>query len=187
MRWGILKNRRTRIKIAIGVLLAIATLLFIPFGFKKDTGRWKYAEDIKEKTLYLVTDVFDGDTFVADISGHEVTIRLIGIDTPEVVDPRKPVQCFGPEASEKAKELLLGKQVYLEKEKSKGDYDIYGRVLAYAELENGVLYNRYMIEEGFAKEYTFNKEKYKYQDDFKKAQGEAEKEKKGLWEKCKKN
>src|SRR5688572_14844689 len=53
-----------------------------------------------------VTRVVDGDTIQARLPGGEETIRLIGIDTPETVDPRKPVQCFGREASERTKALL---------------------------------------------------------------------------------
>jgi len=134
--------------------------------------------------LYRVTKVLDGDTLVVSVSGHEVTIRLIGLDTPEVVDPRKPVQCYGEEASAQARELLLGKEIYLEKEKTKGKYDQYGRVLAYAHFSDGGLYNHHMIQNGFAREYTFKREKYKYQKEFKEAQKEAQKQKIGLWSVC---
>jgi hypothetical protein len=33
-------------------------------------------------------------------------IRMIGLDTPETVDPRKPLQCFGLETSAQAKTNL---------------------------------------------------------------------------------
>ena len=47
-----------------------------------------------------VVHVVDGDTLIAAFAdGHTETVRVLGIDTPETVDPRKPVQCFGPEAS----------------------------------------------------------------------------------------
>ena len=62
---------------------------------------------------YSVVRVVDGDTIVVDINGNTEKLRLIGLDTPETVDPRKPVQCFGVEASNKAKELLKGKKVKL--------------------------------------------------------------------------
>ena len=150
-----------------------------------EENRGKYAEDIRDDVLYRVTNVLDGDTLVANVSGHEVTVRLIGIDTPEIVDPRKPVQCYGKEASAKAQEILYNKEIYLEKEISKGDYDQYGRVLAYARLQDGISYNKYMIENGFAREYTFNKEKYKYQKEYKDAQKIAKKSKLGLWGECK--
>ncbi len=66
----------------------------------------------------------------------------------------------------------------------KGDYEKYGRLLAYARLADGSLYNEYMIKNGFAREYTFSKEPYKYQADFKAAQAAAKKAKLGLWGKC---
>ena len=56
---------------------------------------------------YQVIKVVDGDTITIDLNGKAETIRLIGINTPETVDPRKPVECFGVEASNKAKELLI--------------------------------------------------------------------------------
>jgi micrococcal nuclease len=60
---------------------------------------------------YKVVSVVDGDTIKLNIKGTVETIRLIGIDTPETVHPSKPVECMGMEASNKAKELLLGKIV----------------------------------------------------------------------------
>ncbi len=176
--------------VVIGIIAAATAVTLYIQKPKGNPG--KYAELVKKDVLYGVIDVFDGDTLVANVEGHEVTVRLIGMDTPEVVDPRKPVQCFGPEASKKGKELLLGKKVYLEKEAAKGNYDQYGRVLSYARFptENSGFpmentYNEYMIENGYAREYTFNKERYKYQKEFKDAQTKAKKEKKGLWGSCK--
>jgi len=58
--------------------------------------------------FFKVTRVIDGDTI--EIEGEE-KVRYIGIDTPETVDPRKPIQCFGIEASKKNKELVEGKTV----------------------------------------------------------------------------
>ena len=57
---------------------------------------------------YLVTRVVDGDTIVVEGIGK---VRLIGVDTPETVDPRRPVQRFGREASAFTKRLVEGKQV----------------------------------------------------------------------------
>ena len=62
---------------------------------------------------YTVLKVVDGDTIHVNANGQKLKIRMIGLDTPEVVDPRKPVQCFGREASTRAKTLLGGQQVYL--------------------------------------------------------------------------
>lgn len=131
-------------------------------------------------TYYSVTEVVDGDTVKVNINGKIETLRLIGLDTPETVDPRKPVQCFGKEASNKGKELLTGKKVRLEKDATQGDKDKYGRTLAYIYTESGIFYNKYMIEQGYAHEYTYNTA-YKYQSEFKQAQKTAEANKAGLW------
>jgi micrococcal nuclease len=124
--------------------------------------------------------VVDGDTLVIDMNGVGTTLRLIGLDTPETIDPRKPVQCFGKAASDKAKELLTGKRVSIEKDMSQGEVDKYGRLLAYIYLPDGRLFNRYMIAEGYGHEYTYRLP-YKYQKEFKAAEARARSEKKGLW------
>jgi len=134
----------------------------------------------REKELYKVVKVIDGDTISVNIDGKIETIRLIGIDSPESVDPRKPVQCFGKEASDKAKQILMGKKVRLESDPTQGDKDKYKRLLRYVFLEDGTNFNRPMIEEGFAHEYTYNAP-YKYQDEFKVAELNAREEKRGLW------
>ena len=137
---------------------------------------------------YPVLKVIDGDTISIMKDGKAVTLRLIGLDTPETVDPRKPVQCFGKAASDKAKELLAGTNVRLEFDASQGLLDKYGRTLAYVFLTDpstplgasGTLFNQYMIGEGYGHEYTYNLP-YKYQKEFKEAESSAREEKKGLW------
>lgn len=130
-----------------------------------------------EGKLYDVIQVVDGDTIKVSELG---TLRLIGIDTPETVDPRKPVQCFGKEASNKAKELLSGKKVKLEFDESQGRIDKYGRTLTYVFVEDGTFFNLEMIKQGYAHEYTYSTP-YKYQSEFKRAQTEAQIAKIGLW------
>lgn len=131
-------------------------------------------------TYYKVTEVVDGDTIKISMNGSIETLRLIGIDTPETVDPRKPVQCFGKEASNKAKELLSGKKVRIETDPTQGERDKYDRLLAYVYREDGLFYNKVIIEDGYAHEYTYNKP-YKYQTQFKLAQQSAQAGQKGLW------
>lgn len=129
---------------------------------------------------YSVSRVIDGDTIDVSIDGKVERLRLIGIDTPETVDPRKPVECFGVEASNKAKTLLIGKKVSLESDDSQGELDKYNRLLRYVFLEDGTNINLLMIKEGYAHEYTYNLP-YKYQTEFKNAQKQAEANKAGLW------
>jgi micrococcal nuclease len=131
-------------------------------------------------SYYPVSSVVDGDTVKINIDGKIQTFRLIGLDTPETVDPRKDVQCFGVEASNKAKELLNGKKVRIETDSSQGTYDKYNRSLGYIYLESGLFYNKYMIEQGYAHEYTYGTP-YKYQAEFKAAQKTAQTNKLGFW------
>lgn len=129
---------------------------------------------------FSVVRVVDGDTIVVNANGKNETIRLIGINTPETVDPRKAVECFGKEASDKAKELLDKKVVYLEKDSTQGSTDKYGRFLRYVFLEDGTNFNKLMIADGYAYEYTYDL-LYKYQLEFKQAEMEARKAKRGFW------
>jgi micrococcal nuclease len=134
-----------------------------------------------QNDLYKVIKVTDGDTIKVDINGKTETLRLIGIDTPETVDPRKPVQCFAQAASDKAKEILSGKNVRLEADSTQGELDKYNRLLRYVFLEDGTFYNKLMIAEGYAHEYTYQSNPYKYQADFKEAEKQAREQSKGLW------
>ncbi len=131
--------------------------------------------------FYSVIKVVDGDTIAVDLNGKSETLRLIGINTPETVDPRKSVECFGREASNKAKEVLTGKKVRLEADTASGERDKYDRLLRYVFLEDGASFNKRMISEGYAYEYTYNGIPYKYQAEYKQAQKEAESAKRGLW------
>ena len=130
--------------------------------------------------FYQVIKVIDGDTMTVNLDGKEETLRLIGIDTPETVDPRKLVECFGVEASNKAKELLNNKKVRLENDPTQGERDKYQRLLRYIWLEDGTFFNKIMISDGYAHEYTYNTP-YKYQTEFKQAESEARTAKRGLW------
>jgi micrococcal nuclease len=133
-------------------------------------------------TTYKVLKVSDGDTIEVLTPDCKIeSVRMIGINTPETVDPRRPVQCFGEEASNKAKEILKGSTVTLEFDSKSGSRDKYGRILAYVFLPDGRSFNKLMIEEGYAYEYTSENTEYRYQNEFKEAQRIAEENKRGLW------
>jgi len=141
--------------------------------------------------IATVTKIVDGDTIkVKDITnGKVITIRMLGIDTPETAhSPRAKVRgvadCLANEATDAMKELVQGKQVQLETDPSGDTYDKYGRLLAYVFVgEDGskINTNKKMIANGYAYEYTYRGRKYKYQSEFKNAQKEAEQQKRGLW------
>jgi micrococcal nuclease len=130
-----------------------------------------------------VVDVVDGDTVKVRHDGEIVTLRLIGMDTPETVHSDQGVECYGPEASKKAHELLDGASVRLEYDPSQGLLDTYGRTLAYVWLRDGRLFNEVMIKEGFAEEFTYDVA-YKYQGRFRVAEKAARAARAGLWGVC---
>ncbi len=100
-----------------------------------------------------VLRVVDGDTLVVRIEGRAEKVRLIGVDTPESVDPRRPVQYFGKEASQFTRRLADGKRVALRGESGTGDRDRYGRLLRYVFLPDGTLLNSEIIRQGYGHAY----------------------------------
>ncbi len=131
---------------------------------------------------YEVVDVVDGDTVKVRVDGRPVTVRLLGIDTPETRAPRRPVECFGEEAARRATELLSGRTVLLEDDPTQGRTDRYGRRLAYVWLPGppAELVNERLVAEGYAHEYTYAGP-HRYAARFDEAQDAARDEERGLW------
>jgi micrococcal nuclease len=78
-----------------------------------------------------VTKVIDGDTAEVLVGTQTRAVRLIGIDAPEVGAADSPAQCFGREASARARELMEGQTVSLESDPTQGGLDQYRRTLSY--------------------------------------------------------
>ncbi len=97
-----------------------------------------------DSPLHAVVRVVDGDTLIVEGVGR---VRLIGVDTPESVDPRRPVQCFGREAAQFTRQLVAGRRVRLEYDWPR--QDAYGRTLAYVFLPDGTFVNAEIIRQGF--------------------------------------
>lgn len=118
---------------------------------------------------FLVVDVIDGDT--ADLNNSE-RLRFSGINTPETGE------CYYQEAKDKLKELILDKEVYLEKDIS--DRGKYGRLLRYIYV-NGSLVNKEMVRLGYAKVYDKYKDDTKRYDELKEVEFIAKREELGVW------
>lgn len=127
-----------------------------------------------------VIRIIDGDT--VQIEGGQ-KIRYIGIDTPEIVDPRSAVQCYAYEASLKNRELVEGKSVILDKDIS--ETDKYGRLLRYVFVDN-LFINDYLVREGYAYASSYPPD-VKYQNQLQKAEQEARDNNRGLWSQCGQN
>ena len=129
--------------------------------------------ETKEEQAF-VAKVIDGDTIVLE---NGKTLRYIGIDTPEV---SQGTECFADESTEKNKELVLGKEVRLEKDVS--ETDRYGRLLRYVYVANTFI-NEILVYEGYATAATYPPD-VKYSQLFKEAEKDARENSKGLWGKC---
>ena len=130
---------------------------------------------------YLVERVIDGDTFITTIDSERVRVRALCIDTPESVAPEetgKENTDEGKISSDRAKELLEGKYVYLEYDEEK--YDQYDRILAYVYLEDKTCFEEIMISEGLAKVVKF-KPNVKHVEEYYKLQDKARENKAGFY------
>ena len=135
------------------------------------------ASPAQELTAAQVIRVIDGDTVEVSISGARDTIRLIGMDTPEV----RPAQCHGPEASARATELLANQSVLLEKDTVAGERDSFNRLLRYIWLPDNQLFNDVMIREGHAKQLAYRDQAYKHREQFEAAERDAHQSGRGFW------
>jgi endonuclease YncB( thermonuclease family) len=137
--------------------------------------------DLDKKKMFLVTEVIDGDTIRVNVRGNSESVRLLAIDTPETKDPRKPVQCFGNEATKKMQALVNGKYVKLIDDKSQGNRDKYQRLLRYV-YDGKTFINREMVAQGFA--FSYKQYPTKYLNEFNRLEQLAREKNLGLWNKC---
>jgi micrococcal nuclease len=145
---------------------------------------------LPECSFQTVSRVIDGDTF--EISDG-TKVRLLGVDTPEILDPRKDVQWFGKESSLKLRKWIEGETVCLRPDTDKTqDIDKYGRLLRYAwkftneekpsantKISTGFFVNAEIIKQGYGFAYT--KYPFQYLEDFRKYEKSARKNNRGLW------
>lgn len=116
--------------------------------------------------LVELVRVIDGDTIEVKIGKKIESVRLIGIDTPEMDEESKEKAI---ESKQYLENLLKNQKIYLERDETQSDRDVYNRLLRYVYLENKTLVNKKMIEAEMAIEYTFITP-YKFQKEFKQAE-----------------
>ncbi|MBI5467037.1 MAG: thermonuclease family protein [Candidatus Kerfeldbacteria bacterium] len=164
-------NRRIQ-KQLVGLVITLLLAVF---------GAWQLGDDDPSVATDSgnVIRVVDGDTIVVRLDGDDETVRMIGLNTPESVDPRQAVECFGREASSRLKEILAAATVTLEADVTQDNRDRYGRLLRYVFIDQRNI-NQQMIEEGYGYEYTFD-QPYRYQREFRAAESEARVAGRGLW------
>ncbi|CAN7174885.1 thermonuclease family protein [Paenibacillus sp. LjRoot153] len=129
-----------------------------------------------------VVRVVDGDTMKVSFTDggkvKEETIRLLLVDTPESVDPEKPVQPFALDASNYAKTMLTGKDVRLELDVS--ERDKYGRLLCYLYIGDK-MFNELLLENGYARVAYIYPPNVKYVDQFREIQKKAQQKGLNIW------
>ncbi len=139
---------------------------------------------LQEATLLSCVD---GDTIKVSIDGTETTVRLIGIDAPESVNPDESLNTeYGTMASEYTSNILSNvSKVYLEYDVSVTD--TYGRTLAYVWLSNTTespetnMLNAILVDKGYAVDVVYMPNN-KYSDLFLQLSASAEESNAGLWE-----
>ena len=157
---AVLSPRLSPGRLALGTLLAVTA--------------WLAAPPVHAQAPHDVLRVVDGDTVIL---GEIGTVRLIGVDTPETKDPRKPVQYYGIEASAFLQSMLSGQSVRVEYDHQRRDK--YQRTLAYLYLRDGTFVNREIIRQGYGHAYLTYP--FAYAEDFRAAEREAREAERGLW------
>lgn len=134
-------------------------------------------------TQATVVRVVDGDTIDVreDNSSSTIRVRLLGVNTPESVDPRRGVQCFGKEASTALSRFLTDQRVRLEADMQADDRDIYGRLLRNVIRSDGVDVNAWLVEQGYAQAYLSFPLRPERKRQLRQLQDTARREGRGLW------
>ena len=168
------------------LLLVLAAILVYFFGGGELLQQQE--QDDSGFVAGTVKRVVDGDTAVVVVDGAERRVRMLGVDTPETVHPNKPVEFYGKEASNFTKESLTGKRVWLEYDSN--PQDRYNRHLAYVwtakpssiteESIRRDMFNARLLLDGYAKVMIIKPNK-RYEELFKKFEGEARNSKRGRW------
>ncbi len=139
-------------------------------------------EGSRRRFLARVDDATDGDTLrITKASGADLTVRLIGIDTPEVFGI---TECGGPAASKEMHQLADSKRVKVTTDPSQDRHDAYGRLLAYVvRISGGKDLGRSMLEQGLANVYIFE-DPFRRLDSYEAAEQRAESAGRGDWTHC---
>jgi micrococcal nuclease len=136
-------------------------------------GSYFYFNSQQAAEVYIER-VIDGDT-VRTAAGD--SIRLLGVDTPELERDNMGPEFYAEEAREFTIRNLAEQKVVLEYDQEREDN--YGRTLAYI-YHDGENFNQKLLTEGYATIMIVGPND-KYETEFKKAVAEARESRKGIW------
>lgn len=170
------------------VISALITLLVLGISIVVDrqqlvtTTESTQSVAVQSSDQLPVVSIEDGDTITVLQNGQEEKVRLLGVDTPEVRDPRKAVQCYGKAASQFTTSLIGTNTVRLEADPENADRDRYQRLLRYVYLPDGTLVNAEIIKQGYG--FAYLNYPITKSDEFKRYEDSARQENRGLWGSC---
>jgi micrococcal nuclease len=131
-------------------------------------------------TAAVVTAVYDGDTVKVKFeNGISKRIRLLGVDAPEMNDPREKMKFWAHMAKRLSFFYLYRKEINLSYDSEIEDK--YGRILAYVWTKEKGLFNDFILRQGFAFAFLNFPLKKDYAIRLKEAEREAQKSQKGIW------
>jgi len=130
---------------------------------------------VSAQTWFTVKWVNDGDTIVLT---NQKRVRYIGINSPEIDHDGQKAQPLGYAARTFNKQMVLNRKIRLEFDQERQDR--YGRLLAYIFLPDGIFLNERMLQKGYAF-FLYHMPNLKYNQRLLKAQQEAMKARKGIW------
>lgn len=140
------------------------------------------SEVIDSDGVFGVVNVIDGDTVWVSVDGVTESVRMIGIDAPEMEGTYSEGECFGPEAKDRLEDILEEGLVILKKDVAISNRDRYGRLLRYLYLPDGRLVNSLIIEGGYAEVYVV--ESFEMKEAFLDLEERARLEGYGMWGFC---
>ena len=157
--------------------IIIAPAVYYDENFNKiENNTGNSTNKVKVKLVSTV----DGDTAKFEMNGEQVTVRFLGINTKETVDPQVGEEAWGKEASDFTKDKLQNaNKIELEFDSSSDEKDKYDRYLAWIWVDDELLQNL-LVENGLAENYMLQNN-YKYAGILQESQEIAKNNKLGIW------
>lgn len=153
-------------------LLAFAGAALILLGPATEASR------AQAPVAATVSRVIDGDTIETVLAdGRPVTVRLIGIDTPEQGD------CGTDQATAHMEQLALDRHVTLVSDPSQDAVDRFGRSLYYVDRDDGLDLGQEMVRAGWADVFFLDQD-FQRLPSYRAARSEARDSGAGVWGRC---
>lgn len=144
-----------------------------------------------ESAKTTVIEVVDGDTVDISRKGETDTVRVLGIDTPEVYSENTPVEFFlkdtqenrqcleniGEKATDLVKNRIADQKINVVKDSESDKRGSYGRLLGYIE-HNQTDIGKVLLEKGYARVYNSSFER---KEEYRALEAESRRENIGIW------